>query len=109
MNTADGVLAIDRQQRIVRWNDAAERLLGFKAEEMLGRQCHEVMAGRDESGRLVCDEKCSELMRGLRQELVPTHDLCIRAEGCREIWVSVSTVLVPSRRKDACFLTWPCL
>ncbi len=104
MNTADGVLAIDRQQRIVRWNRAAERLLGFKAEEMLGRRCHDMIAGCDDLGRLVCHGKCSALMRGLREDPTPTHDLCIRTKGGQEIWVSVTTVLVPSRRKDACFL-----
>lgn len=99
-NTADGVCAVDQEQRIVFWNEAAEKLLGFKAEEVLGRSCSEVIGGRDEAGRLVCHRSCRDLMMALQQELVPTHDLLVRAKDGQEVWVSVSTILVPSRRKD---------
>ena len=33
--TADGVYAVDRAQRIVFWNAAAERLLGYGAAEVM--------------------------------------------------------------------------
>ena len=35
--TADGVLVLDLDQKVVFWNQAAERLLGFQADEVLGR------------------------------------------------------------------------
>ncbi|PON13657.1 hypothetical protein C2W62_33200 [Candidatus Entotheonella serta] len=43
--TADGVYAVDREQRIVFWNAAAERLLGYPADEVMGRPCHEIFHG----------------------------------------------------------------
>ncbi len=43
-------------------------------------------------------------MGALSEKPVPTRDLIVRTKAGREIWVSVSAVLVPSRRKDACFL-----
>ena len=49
-DAADGVFAIDQGQRLVLWNKAAERLLGFQASEVLGRPCYEVLAGRDRAG-----------------------------------------------------------
>ena len=103
-NTADGLLAVDRQQRIVHWNEAAEVLLGFKARETLGKRCHEVIGGRDECGRVVCQENCPGMIMALRQESVPTRDLLVRAKVGREVWLNLSTVLVPSRRRDACVL-----
>jgi PAS domain S-box-containing protein len=36
--TADGVYALDQRQRIVFWNAAAERILGYHAEEVIGRR-----------------------------------------------------------------------
>jgi PAS domain-containing protein len=36
-NTADGVVGVDRGQKVVLWNPAAEMLLGFKRREVLGR------------------------------------------------------------------------
>ncbi len=103
-NTADGAFAVDRDQRIVLWNEAAEALLGFPAKEVLGKRCYEVMGGRDESGRLVCHRNCPAMKTVLRQELVPARDLFVRAKVGREVCVNLSTVLVPSRRRGACVL-----
>ncbi len=43
--TADGVYALGQRQRIVFWNAAAERMLGYHAEEVIGRPCHDVFDG----------------------------------------------------------------
>ncbi len=99
-NTADPVFAVDQDLRIIIWNDAAAALLGFRTEEVLGRHCYELMGCRDESGRLACHGNCLELLRGRRQEMVPTHDVLLRTKHGRKIWVSVSTILMPSTRKD---------
>ena len=103
-DTADGVLAVDRDQRIVLWNGGAEALLGFKAEEVLGRHCYEVIGGRDESGRLVCQLNCAAIGMMRRHEAVRTHDLLVRAKAGREVWANVSTIRVPSPRWDLCVL-----
>jgi PAS domain S-box-containing protein len=100
LNSADGVLAINREQQIVLWNEAAEALMGFKAEEALGRRCYEVIGGRDESGCLVCQQNCGGLVMALRQELVPTRELLVRSKAGGEKWMSVSTVLSPSSRTN---------
>lgn len=100
-NTADGALAVDREQKIVLWNEAAEKLFGFKAEEVLGRYCYEVIGGRNESGRLVCRAHCLTMTMALRQQLIPTCDVLACTKAGREAcWLSLSTVLVPSRRRD---------
>ncbi len=98
--TADGVFAVDREQKIVLWNNAAEALLGFTAQEALGRACDEIIGGRDESGCVVCKRGCLMMMIALRHGLPPTRDVWVRAKDGREIWLSVSTILVPSRWQD---------
>lgn len=102
--TADGVIAVDQDQRIVLWNNAAERLLGFKAEEVLGRLCDEVMAGRDASGCSICDKSCSKRILQVEQELIPTQEIIVRTKRGQEIWLSMSTMVVPSRWRDLCVL-----
>ncbi|RFU19199.1 PAS domain S-box protein [Geodermatophilus marinus] len=54
------VIATDLEGRIVRWNDAAERLYGWTAEEILGRDIAEVTV--PEAGQ----EHGDEIMRALR-------------------------------------------
>ncbi|MFQ5803993.1 MAG: LuxR C-terminal-related transcriptional regulator [Candidatus Methylomirabilales bacterium] len=99
-NTADGVFAVDREQKIVLWNKAAQVLLGFTAREAVGRFCYEVIGGLDQSGCLVCQRGCVNITMALRREFAPTRDVWVRSKDGREIWLSVSTIMVPSRWRD---------
>ncbi len=40
------------------------------------------------------------MMMMLRRELVRTRDLLVRTKDGREVWASISTILVPSSRRD---------
>jgi len=40
------------------WNEATERLLQVPADEVLGKSCHEVVAGRDQFGNVYCGRNC---------------------------------------------------
>ena len=104
LDTADGVLAIDRDQQIVLWNRGAEALLGYTAQEVLGKFCYEVLCGRDDAGLPACLRYCRDIMMTLREEPVHAHDLLVRTKGSRETWMSVSTLLVPSIHRDLCVL-----
>lgn len=42
-HSTDAALVVDTRRRIVFWNKAAERLLGFPAHEVVGRACCEVV------------------------------------------------------------------
>ncbi len=101
-NTADAVMGVDPEQRIVLWNEAAEGLFGLKADEALGRFCYEVIGGRDEGGVPLCRSGCSNLMMGLEGYRVPPYDLLVRTKAGREVCMNVSTVLVPSQWSERC-------
>ena len=51
--------AMDRNEKIVYWNAAAERLLGWTADEVIGKACFSVLAGRDPFGNLYCMRDCA--------------------------------------------------
>ena len=72
-NTADGVMAADGGWKIILWNSAAERILGFRAQEALGRPCYEILGRKDSSDRLTCQEGCQGRALGKRSELGPAH------------------------------------
>jgi DNA-binding NarL/FixJ family response regulator len=40
----------------------------------------------------------------LKQQVVPTHDLQVHTRTGRTLWVSVSTIIVPSQWRDLCLL-----
>ncbi len=103
-NTADGVLAVDQEQRIIFWNKAAEKLLGFQAKEILGRYCHDVIGGYDESGRQLCRSGCLQQLQNARSGGVPTCNIRIVTKTGQTVWLNVSTVLIPSSRSHLCAL-----
>jgi PAS domain S-box-containing protein len=55
----DGMFVTDDRQRIVAWSSAAQRMLGFSADEAIGRSCFQVVMGREPDGHPVCGRNCS--------------------------------------------------
>lgn len=49
-NAQDGIVALDRQRRIVLWSPACERLLGWSATEVLGRPFEMILHGSTPAG-----------------------------------------------------------
>ncbi len=68
-HTGDGVFAVDLHHRIILWNRAAESLLGYTAQEVLGKLCEEVIQGRDCNGQLVVSQFESREPRSVRNEI----------------------------------------
>jgi two-component system NtrC family sensor kinase len=59
-STADGIVVVDTKGNVLVFNEAAERILGYKAEEVIGY--HELL-------RKICEpELARELMRRLRSD-----------------------------------------
>ena len=55
----DGVYFVDRERRILYWNDGAARLTGYTSEELVGRRCNDdTLCHVDPAGRPLCKEGC---------------------------------------------------
>ena len=52
-HVSEGVIVHDLQRRIFEFNVAAERITGYKREDLINRDCHDVFAGG------LCGGKCS--------------------------------------------------
>lgn len=58
-NLAEGVYVTDRKRRIMYWNQTAEQLTGYKAEEVLGKTCADnILTHVNNSGCLLCTGDC---------------------------------------------------
>jgi diguanylate cyclase (GGDEF)-like protein/PAS domain S-box-containing protein len=56
---SDGVYFVDRDRRILYWNEGAHRLTGYKAEELLGRYCQDdILCHMDTAGHRLCMDGC---------------------------------------------------
>ena len=98
--TADGALLVDEQGRVMLWNKTAERLLGFRAGEVVGRPCHEVMQGETLSGHPFCMPACAVGQRLGCGGGVRNFDIQTRSKAGKPIWLNVSSLPVPSRKKN---------
>ncbi|RJR22353.1 MAG: PAS domain-containing protein [Desulfobacteraceae bacterium] len=62
-NLTEGIIAHDKERRILFFNRAAEIITGFKRDEVLGKDCH------DAFGRPFCGDRCAFL--GTAPEVFP--------------------------------------
>ena len=87
-------IAIDPDGKIAGWNLGAEDLLGYRAEEVLGRACHHVLCGRDIFGNRFCHPRCPEQLGPRRDE--PLHDFVVyvQAASGAPIKLQLSTLYV---------------
>jgi diguanylate cyclase (GGDEF)-like protein/PAS domain S-box-containing protein len=55
----DGIYIVNRDRKITYWNEAAERLTGYSANESVGKQCFSnFLDDVDECGNRMCDTAC---------------------------------------------------
>jgi PAS domain S-box-containing protein len=93
--SADGAYVIDQDQRIALWNKAAETILGFTAQEVVGTNCFQMLAGHTDGGCVVCRRGCLPFSAGRRGELIPSFDAQMRTASGYPRWVNVSVIAVP--------------
>ena len=59
---SDGVFFVNRQRQILYWSKGAHRLTGYRAEEVVGRNCNdEILCHIDYLGERICEEACPVL------------------------------------------------
>lgn len=90
--SADGAYIVNESQRIIAWNEAAERLLGFRAKDVIGMPCYQILGGRSEGECVVCRQGCLPFTAVRRGQLVPTFDARVRTVGGPARWVNISII-----------------
>lgn len=97
--TDDGAFVVDERHRIVFWNQSAEAILGYTAEEVAGLPCHEIMGGRDEQGRTLCQRFCQVATQADRGDVIPNRDVFVRTNTGKGCWLNVTTFAFDSTDK----------
>jgi PAS domain S-box-containing protein len=94
---ADGAVVIGPNGRIVLWNDAAERIMGYAPGEAIGGLCCDLFAGVGADGNRVCHPGCHELLVTMG-ESARTVDMLVRTKSGRPVWINVSILVLPENR-----------
>lgn len=97
-----GAYAVNVEQRILFWNRSAQQILGYSADQVLGRRCSEVLVGLA-AGSLTpeCEGGCPSihcLQAGQIPGILSLHMLC--ASGARKS-VSLTPMVIGGGGNDA--------
>ena len=94
LKTAEGFFAVDCDQNIIHWNESAEQMLGRKAEDVLGKPCHEVFAGRDAQNFRFCRVNCPVTQNARRGRTTTDYDVIAKRADGRDLWANMSVMLL---------------
>ena len=92
--SGDGVFAVTADGRVVQWNRAAEKILGYTAREAIGRPCCDLFMGRDESGNRLCYKGCHVMALIKMGDPVQSFDMQTRTKTGRPVWLNLSTLVM---------------
>jgi diguanylate cyclase (GGDEF)-like protein/PAS domain S-box-containing protein len=66
-NLYEGVYIVDQDRKIIYWNDAAEKMTGYKRSEIIGRPCwDDILMHIDNDGNAQCNDNC--ILKAVMQE-----------------------------------------
>lgn len=94
--SGDGVFAVGTEGRVVLWNRAAEKILGWSAREVMGRPCCDLFVGVDEHGNRLCYKGCHVMSLVKLAEPVQHFDMQTRTKAGRPVWLDISILEAPS-------------
>jgi PAS domain S-box-containing protein len=92
--TGDPAFGVDAAHTIVAWNRAAEDLLQYRAEDVAGRDCAQVISGRDSQGHIICNTLCPFRLAMVRGDRLRQIDLQIRRRDGTAVWVSMTSLVL---------------
>lgn len=81
-------------QKITTWNATAEKLLGRRQDQVLGKKCYEVMLAIAGPGRIRCKRGCAVITNAAKGRTTRDFDLeCRMADGSHR-QINMSVVLI---------------
>lgn len=96
---ADGAYVIDHNQRIVFWNGAAERMLGYSVKEVIGRLCYEIVGGRDDYDHPWCRANCHVITVSRAGDPVETFNTLTHTKAGDPRWLNISILMLPAAKE----------
>lgn len=98
---SDGVYVCDRDRMIVYWSKSAQRITGWKAEDVVGRRClDDVLCHIDKDNHLLCGEEFCPLHRSMITGSTNTVPLIVFAKGKDGNRIPMQVTVSPIRNPE---------
>jgi PAS domain S-box-containing protein len=95
---SDAMFVTDEHQRVRGWSDAAARVLGYDASEVVGLYCYEVLTGRRPDGHPVCGHNCPVTRNARHGRGTASYDVTARARDGTPRYVNNSVLVLEGGR-----------
>jgi PAS domain S-box-containing protein len=94
----DGVYVCDLDRKIIYWNKSAERITGWRSEDVVGKECFDnVLCHIDKDGHLLCGEEYCPLHRSIVTGSGSKGSLLVYAQGKNGRRVPMQVAVAPLR------------
>jgi len=100
-DAADGAFVVNQNQNIVYWNQAAQKILGYAPNKVVGHPCYEILRGCNEKGQAVCHHRCRIMVGAAAGKAMPDYDLAACAKSGEMRWINVSILTTRSAAGQA--------
>jgi len=91
-----GVYLTDKQRRIILWNRKAEEITGYRAEEVMGRACHDdVLSHISKDGKKLCSRELCPLYRSIETGVASDEPVVVYARNHDGKRIAVSVSVAP--------------
>lgn len=87
-----GIYLVDRDQRIVFWNDGAEKITGYLRHDVVGSFCRETTAAQTGTERIVLSDAAETLTTALRDGRPAMGEISLRHKAGHRIFARVRAV-----------------
>jgi PAS domain S-box-containing protein len=97
-STPVGLYVVDRDRKILLWSDGAERITGYRRQEVIGQSCKDgILIHCDQSGACLCDKGCT-LSAALLNGRAPEAILFLKHRHGHRVPVRVHSVAIRNGR-----------
>lgn len=97
-NLQIGVYVVDREQKIVFWNEGAEKITGYLRQDVMGRFCRPESSAQNDAQNNVLSDASETLAIALRDGKAAMAEVSLRHKSGHRIFARVRAV--PIRNSD---------
>ncbi len=88
----EGIYIVDKERKILCWNDSAKSLTGYDKSEMIGKHCYDnILNHIDEKGRHLCFEYCP-LVRAMKDRTKKEDSVFLHHKDGHRVPVRVKAI-----------------
>lgn len=96
-NSVDGVFATRNDNKIIYWNESAQKILGYKTKDVIGKSYRDLISPKDIKGKTIYfqNDKNSKQEKGAEN-----YEIIANSAKSNKVWLNITVFHVPNNSDD---------